>query len=59
MSVVFSDEPYRRPALFWAIGVKGDKFICAVLIQPVDLDGMLQSIGQEKHLDLVGKERKK
>lgn len=52
MSVIFSYDGHQWPRLIRIIGVKCDEFICAILVQSINLDGVLQSIGQEKHLHL-------
>uniref|UniRef100_A0A8D2J2V5 Uncharacterized protein n=1 Tax=Varanus komodoensis TaxID=61221 RepID=A0A8D2J2V5_VARKO len=52
MSVIFCYQGYHWPSLFWLIRIKGDKFICAILVQSINLNGMLQSISQEKHFHL-------
>lgn len=52
MSVIFSYESHHRPVLLWVIGIKCDELIRTILIQPIHLDGVLQSIGEEKHFHL-------
>uniref|UniRef100_A0A670IUS0 Uncharacterized protein n=1 Tax=Podarcis muralis TaxID=64176 RepID=A0A670IUS0_PODMU len=52
MSVIFSYKGYNWPGLFWVVGVKSDEFICVVLVESIDLDGVLKGVSQEKHLHL-------
>uniref|UniRef100_A0A8B9GN90 Uncharacterized protein n=1 Tax=Amazona collaria TaxID=241587 RepID=A0A8B9GN90_9PSIT len=52
MSIIFSYESHHRPVLLWVIGIKCDEFISTIFIQPIHLDGILQSISKKKHFHL-------
>lgn len=57
MSVIFGDEGDGWPSLFRATGIKSEEFIRAVLVESVDVEGVLQGVGQEEHLYLGGDTR--
>lgn len=50
--VVFGDQRHHRPVQGRIGGVDGDKFFRAVLGEPVHLNGVAHSIGEEEHFNL-------
>uniref|UniRef100_A0A8V5FXU2 Uncharacterized protein n=1 Tax=Melopsittacus undulatus TaxID=13146 RepID=A0A8V5FXU2_MELUD len=52
MPIIFSYESHHRPVLLWVIGIKCNEFLSTIFIQPIHLDGILQSISKEKHFHL-------
>lgn len=52
--IILGDQGHHRPVPGWVCGVDGDELFSAVLGEPVHLDGVAHSVGQEEHFNLVG-----
>lgn len=57
--VVLGDQGHHRPVPGGVGGVDRDELLGAILGEPIHLDGVAHSVGQEEHLDLRGEQRLK
>lgn len=52
VAVILCDQTHTGPVFLMVIRIIGDKLLGVCHVQPVDLDGALQGISQQKHLHL-------
>ena len=57
--VVLGDQGHHWPVPGGVGGVDRDELLSAILGEPIHLDGVAHSVGQEEHLDLRGEQRLK
>lgn len=52
VAVILCDQTHTGPVFLMVIRIIGDKLLSVCHVQPVDLDGALQGISEQKHLHL-------